>query len=836
MAQGKSDGTVYIDTRVDTKGFGKGMNSMKSQVGGLTGAFKKLGVAIGAAFAIKQLVQFSKKAIDLGSDLQEVQNVVDTVFTSMSDNVEEFAKSAAESAGLSETMAKRYVGTFGAMAKAFGFAENEAFTMSTALTQLAGDVASFYNITQDEAYTKLKSVFTGETETLKDLGVVMTQSALDSFALAEGLGKTTKQMSEQEKVALRYRFVMNQLSTASGDFLRTSDSWANQTRLLKLNLESIMATFGQGLINFFTPVIKLINTLLSKIATLANAFKTFSEMIMGTSSGGGGSGTEDAAESVGKLTDGYNNAAEGAENLEKANEKARRSLSKLDKLNVIQSQKESSSNLSGGGIGGQSVDFGKIDTEGKKTGGLFDKLIEKAKELADIFKSGFFDGLGDFQPRIETIKNGLDSIKKSLIDIFTDTKVVQSANKYIKSLVYSFGQIVGSIASIGLTIGANLIGGLALYLEENSETIKGFLISMFDIGAETRTMIGDWFSSIAYIFEAFASENGIALTAGLIGIFATAFMGITEIFAKFDKDITSLLTQPIIDSKEQIKQALEDLLGGFSSIVSSIKIIFDDWFGIVKEAYDKTIAPIFQNLTQAFTDILQNNIIPLWSKTAEFLKEIGKLLNNLWSKILKPLISWIVDNILPVIVPIFKKLTDDFSKTFSFISGIVKGLISVLTGLIKFINGVFAVDWKKVWTGIKNTFVEIFNAISEKIGSFINSVIGIVNKLISGINSLDIPILSEVNIPTITEVSTPKLASGAVIPPNAPFAAVLGDQRNGRNLEAPEGLIRQIMREELSSIGVNVTFEVEGDPNGIFKVTQKKAREFKKRTGQEAYA
>ena len=93
---------------------------------------------------------------------------------------------------------------------------------------------------------------------------------------------------------------MNQLSTASGDFLRTSDSWANQTRLLKLNLESIMATFGQGLINFFTPVIKLINTLLSKIATLANSFKAFSEMIMGTSSGGGGSGAG-AASAVGEL-------------------------------------------------------------------------------------------------------------------------------------------------------------------------------------------------------------------------------------------------------------------------------------------------------------------------------------------------------------------------------------------------------------------------------------------------------------------------------------------------------------------------------------------------------
>ena len=240
----KKDGAVIVETLIDTKGFNKGVGNMQKSVSGLSGTINKLGLAIAAAFSIKAVVNFGKECIELGSDLQEVQNVVDTVFKTMSEEVNNFAKGAAEAAGLSETMAKRYVGTFGAMAKAFGFAESEAFNMSTALTQLAGDVASFYNLTQDEAYTKLKSVFTGETESLKDLGVVMTQSALDSFAMAEGLGKTTKQMSEQEKVALRYRFVLNQLSTASGDFQRTSDGWANQMRILRLNIESIKASLG----------------------------------------------------------------------------------------------------------------------------------------------------------------------------------------------------------------------------------------------------------------------------------------------------------------------------------------------------------------------------------------------------------------------------------------------------------------------------------------------------------------------------------------------------------------------------------------------------------------
>lgn len=183
---------------------------------------KKAGAALAAAFTIKKIVDVGKQCLELGSDLAEVQNVVDVTFPHMANQVDEFAKNAATSFGLSETMAKKFTGTFGAMAKAFGFTEQEAYEMGKSLTGLSGDVASFYNISQDEAYTKLKSVFTGETESLKDLGIVMTQSSLDAYALANGFGKTTNAMTEAEKVSLRFAFVQNQLSAASGDFARTS--------------------------------------------------------------------------------------------------------------------------------------------------------------------------------------------------------------------------------------------------------------------------------------------------------------------------------------------------------------------------------------------------------------------------------------------------------------------------------------------------------------------------------------------------------------------------------------------------------------------------------------
>ena len=234
--------------------------------------------------------------------------------------------------------------------------------MSTTLTGLSGDVASFYNISQDEAYTKLKSVFTGETESLKDLGVVMTQTALDQFALQNGFGKTTAKMTEQEKVALRYAFVQKQLTDASGDFARTSDSWANQTRLLSLQFDSLRASIGQGLINVFTPVIKLVNTLMGKLTTLAGMFKSFTDMITGNKSDDSSTvqSTSNELSDVASNADEATSGMNGLTDSTKKAAKAARGLAGFDELNVLQ-QNDSDSGTSGSGSGTASAS--KITTE-----------------------------------------------------------------------------------------------------------------------------------------------------------------------------------------------------------------------------------------------------------------------------------------------------------------------------------------------------------------------------------------------------------------------------------------------------------------------------------------
>lgn len=256
-----------------------GTSNFRSQMQQCTASTLKLKMAFVALTTAT--VKFTREALKNASDLEEVQNVVEVVYGDMSNAVDKWSKTAAKNYGLSETIAKKYAGLYGAMSKSFDFATEDALTMGTTLAGLAGDVASFYNISVEDAYKKLKSVYSGETETLKDIGVVMTQTALDQYALAHGYGRTTKEMSEQEKVALRYRFILDKLSEANGDYLRTSDHWANMVRTAKLEIQSLSGEVGSELMPaakiVFSSAVNGIKTVLAYMKPVASGISLITQ-------------------------------------------------------------------------------------------------------------------------------------------------------------------------------------------------------------------------------------------------------------------------------------------------------------------------------------------------------------------------------------------------------------------------------------------------------------------------------------------------------------------------------------------------------------------------------
>jgi len=869
----RSDGSIIIDTRINSDGVEKGVGEIKSSLSKLGGTVKRIGTAIFAAFAVKQIVQFGKECLKLGSDLAEVQNVVDVTFPTITKRVDEFARAAADSFGLSETMAKKYVGTFGAMSKSFGYSESAAYDMATALTGLTGDVASFYNISQDEAYTKLKSVFTGETESLKELGVVMTQNALDQFALAKGFGKVTDKMTEQEKVSLRLQFVQEQLSAASGDFSRTSDSWANQVRILQLRLQSLKATIGQGFINLFTPIIKSINVFLEKLSVATTAFKKFTETIMGKTTVSSGMSQETS--NVTDLQNGYEGAAQGAEDfangVKDANKQVKKSLAPFDDL--IQIQRDAKDTTTTDPNTTPAIPVESEQSESPFLNNVLKTLEDikvKLLEIGEIFKSGFMQGLGNYKPILNELITDLQSIGSHLRDIFTDADVMAAAERFINSFALMVGQLVGSIASIGLTIATNLVGGMESYLSQNTERIKGWIVRMFNIGTEINTILGDFFVAFADVFSVFSTQTAQDITGSVIQIFADVFGGVLELTAKFTRDVLDMMLTPFTENKDLIKQSISETLEPIQVVVETIAStvrqlvdgimkLYDEYIhplfvsireGLSKilklllEAYNEYIVPILDKLAKKFKEVMEGPVGDAIDSALKFLGKLVKAIQLLWEEVLLPFITWLIKTMVPILAPIIETIGNVFLNVFGAIAETISGVFDVLSGLIDFITGVFTGDWEKAWKGIKEIFAGIWKQLEAVVEAIVNSIIDIVNGFVKTVSTAIEKAIESFNKGyekgkslsdnkyggggrTFSSYSAspysaysnnvPQLATGTVVPPKAGnFLAMLGDNNRDYEVVSPLGTIKQAVLEALGESGgfnngpINITMELDG--------------------------
>lgn len=445
---------------------------------GLSNASFSLGNLLKTALgfrAVTGLAQFGKSAIELGSDITEVENVVDTAFGSMVQKAYDFASTASEQFGLSELAAKQYSGTMMAMLKSSGVAQDAAADMSITLAGLAGDLASFYNLDTDEAFRKLRAAIAGETEPMKALGVNMNIVNLEAFAMSQGITKAYKDMTLAEQSILRYNYILAKTSDAQGDFARTAGSWANQMRLLKLNLQSISAIIGQGLIAAILPAIKWLNKLMAKLTQAAKVFRDFMYVLTGkkiettpkgivddtagmvdytTDLSGIKDDSEDSEEGIDDVADSMDEATDSAKKLKKA-----LSVLPFDQLNQLT-----------GNLDDLSLGLSKNDKKGKDKdladdlglgdmSDLFDDAFDKetiqpvnewARRLREAFLAEDWEGLG--KTIAEMLNKGLQRVYKVIKDITPKVeKALRNFAKVFNSFVKWFDWDL-----LGRTIGAGV--------------------------------------------------------------------------------------------------------------------------------------------------------------------------------------------------------------------------------------------------------------------------------------------------------------------------------------------------------------------------------------------
>lgn len=708
----------------------------------------------------------------------------------------------------------------------------------------------------------------------------------------------------------------------------------------------------------FAPILTAIAPILSKFIDMLSTAATYVSMFFSMLSGQKtytralavqkdyAASLNDTASSAEDVADATNDAADAADAAAEATEKY---LSPLDDLNKMDSKSDSGSGGGGGGKspgaggGGGGTGSAPMFTEEQIPNAFLDnlqKVFDLLKKIKDLFMSGFWDGLGDYKPQLAELKKDFASIKKNLAEIFTDPEVVGAAKRFAESVIYNLGVVAGSIASVGLTLAVNLVGGFESYLSRNKDRIKKFLVDVFNIGTEIADEFGLIAKTIAEVFaKTFGTQTAQDLTGNLIGIFASLGGLAVEIFARYERDKMYLAWQPWIDNKDKLVEAINETIAPIQHLAQVIEDFLNDTSDKIIAFYDESVKPFIDDIESGCASILEilldlynSYVVPIideWGTRLEdlingpltdfvdkFLDVCAKIidaLQQIWNNVLVPLINWILQNVIPLLAPVVQWLGDaaidllgaavemangildmlgglidflvgvftgDWKKAFSgagqiaqgfadtcgaviewigdyiltpfmslvkklfsvdwvkyfgvagiapqvlcdLIKSIFKTMKNVFIGIMNFIKYAFTGDWRNAWQSVKNIFSSIMSGIGDVVRAPINGIISMVNQAIGAINNLirGVNRIPHVNIPTIGRI--PHLASGAVIPPNQEFLAMLGDQKSGNNIEAPEGLIRKIVREESGKGNGSYTFVAQLDRKVLFKETISEAK------------
>lgn len=666
----QADGSIVIDTKIDDAKLKKGISNIGTSLKGIT----KL---VATAFSVKVIYNFTKACIQAASDLEEVQNVVDVVFGESSEIINNFAKNAVKSLGLSELSAKQYASTMGAMLKSMKLSDKQVLTMSQNLTALAGDMASFYNISGDEAFTKLRAGISGETEPLKQLGINLNVANLEAYALSKGIDKSFNSMSQAEQAIIRYNYLLDVTKDAQGDFSRTSGNWANQVRVLSEQWNTFKSVLGSSFIQVLTPIIQALNKIMEKLILAGKYFQRFVYML---------TGVKPETNGATKAVEGLGGSLDDATDKAKKTKKALQGLQGFDKLNVLDSDSDSDSDSSGGASGmsiDDPYDFSDAITATDALDGAFEEIDNKLKRIKDVFKSVW------------------------------DSAIVQS-------FVYAVKSYIQYIYDFVVSMGEALWENMQLTWENIRLDVETMLSNITELWTNFWTDLGDTINEYSQpIIE--------GMTELFNSVWTEAIDPLIKTLTKAWSDFTGILL-------ELWNKYGKDILDGIGEFVTNTIDLF-------QSIWDNVLEPIITPFLETLSWLWDKHISKMVKAIGEFLATVIDCALQLYNKFIKPIVSWLLEKLAPAWSFLSSTVIGIVGTIVGTISDLVTGITKILTGIIKFITGIFTGDWKKAWEGVKSIFTGIWDSLSGVVKGVLNVIIDVLNGFISGINkiSFDVP-------------------------------------------------------------------------------------------------
>lgn len=533
-----------------------------------------------------------------------------------------------------------------------------------------------------------------------------------------------------------------------------------------------------------SPVVGMLNELVKRLQVFGDMFKNLMIDVMGKKddTSGANSAIGGAIADTSALAD---NTAKVGDTATATAKKVKKAVAGFDQLNILTENKDDSDKNGDAGIGlatnvykdqpkNDNNNKFNIDTTAIETAKkLFDDLKKRFLELADLFAKGFTLGAGKDFFDFTDIENKLKSIGKQLLDLWTDADVLASVNKFIDSFVSNIGKVLGSFASIGKTIITAVLGGVDLYLKENSERIKQSIINIFNVGAEIMDKIGNFAVTFADIFSVFKNQDSQKIIADIIGIFSSIFLGVTELAGRMMNDIIGFFTKPIEDNKDKIKSALEDTLKPLSKIFDTIKEDVDyvidsilktykekispniekvsesisHTFGTILDAYKQYVAPFLDKIATNFQAFSKEHLQPLVDKIMDFVGKFADGFAKVWVAVVQPALDWFIKTAVPIIMPFLETV---WKFIVDLASGVADGLgyiFDMLGGIVDFITGICTSDWGLASQGVDELskgFDGLWNTITTTLINLGSDIIKGIWQAISGLYELTVQYLAYV--------------------------------------------------------------------------------------------
>lgn len=727
----------------------------------ISSTLSKIGKAVAVAFSVTAIVKFGKECLNVATETSNAWIGLNSILTGQ---------------GKSFSQAKKFINDYIAdglvpLNNAVGAYKNLALRgySSDQIQKTMNALKNSATFARQSTYSLGDAVQTA-TEGLKNENSVVVDNAGVTKNVAKmwedyakKIGKTTNNLTQAEKIQAEVNGILEETKFQSNDAALYANTYSGKIAQLNsafTNMKTAIGNAIQPLAKLFVPIIttavNAVTKLFTALSGLLSLFGLKADSVETVSNGIG-----DLSSNAGQASDAIDGVGDSAKKAGDKAKKASNNLAAFDNLNVLpkDTDSSSSSDSSSGGSSGL-TDSLDVSSTIKEDTSAFDGLMGRVKELASIFKEGFDISFGD--TNFDGILDHLLNIKDAIVDIWTDPDVLNSAQQWVDTCLYSLGQMTGAIARIGTNIAEFFVGSIDIYLEQYVDRIKTHICNMFDISSEDMALTGNLWQALGEISDIFKGDQAKQIGANIIAMFANPFMSITEICSKFVKDVKAILFQPIIDNADKLKETFNNLLTPIQTVtgtlaeaftyvgdkwnevydqhihplMESIKTGLSDTFGKFLEVYNTYVVPFLQNLANNFNDLWNTHLKPFVDNVAGLVGSIADAIKALWENWLKPLVDWIIQNIIPVLVPIFESIWNTISSVFGAIADTIGGIIQTFKGLIDFIVGIFTGDWNKAWEGIKTFFTGIWNAIKGVVSIVWNAIKGIIETAVNIIKGI----------------------------------------------------------------------------------------------------